>query len=171
LAISKEERRRREAEHKRQMRKENPEHYREIQKKSRERNLDACRARSRDYHQKHKERLSKYHKQWQKDNREHARFKKVLRNFGLSSDKYQQIMEEQNNLCAICRKPETRRDKRTGHIMRLSVDHDHRNGVVRGLLCGACNAALGHFDDDCDRLRSAINYILDYRRRGVLKIA
>jgi hypothetical protein len=42
---------------------------------------------------------------------------------------------------------------------RCNVDHCHESGEVRGLLCTACNTALGKMDDDIDRLRSAISYL------------
>jgi len=42
----------------------------------------------------------------------------------------------------------------------LSIDHDHETGQVRGLLCRGCNLALGHVDDDVDRLQKLIEYLV-----------
>ena len=51
--------------------------------------------------------------------------------------------------CAICQKSD----------LRLSVDHCHSTGQIRGWLCHNCNVGLGHFKDDTDLLRAAINYL------------
>ena len=46
-----------------------------------------------------------------------------------------------------------------GGIQRLSVDHSHTTGTVRGVLCHRCNVGLGMFKDNIESLRSAINYL------------
>lgn len=60
--------------------------------------------------------------------------------YGLTGDKYEAMLRKQNGLCALCHQPETRRQY--GRLTRLSVDHDHLSGHVRGLLCRACNAGI-----------------------------
>ena len=61
----------------------------------------------------------------------------------------------QEGLCAICGLPET--DK------RFCVDHNHKTGVVRGLLCANCNKGLGHFFDSIESLEKAKSYLLKRR--------
>jgi hypothetical protein len=63
----------------------------------------------------------------------------------------------QNNLCAICGNPQHQFHK--GTRKRLYVDHDHKTNKVRGLLCNNCNAGVGRFKDEPDRLRSAADYL------------
>ena len=72
------------------------------------------------------------------------------RGLGVDDDRYHQMLEEQGGGCAICgTTPKTR---------RLNVDHDHRTGAVRGLLCHACNRfLLPRWTPE--RLRVAANYI------------
>jgi hypothetical protein len=71
----------------------------------------------------------------------------------------------QSNLCAICGKPETR-VVQAGTPPRLSVDHDHKTGKVRGLLCAECNTMLAHAGDDVNRLLAAISYLERHRREA-----
>jgi len=59
----------------------------------------------------------------------------------------------------FCGEPEALVDRRTGQTKMLSVDHCHRTGTVRGLLCFVCNAALGQFKDDVKVLRRAVAYL------------
>src|SRR6266550_1376817 len=59
--------------------------------------------------------------------------------YGLSEDVYQALLLKQGGLCAICGGPPKRRT--------LAVDHDHKSGEVRGLLCDRCNVGLGWIED------------------------
>lgn len=59
-----------------------------------------------------------------------------------------QNLIESTNECAIC-----------GHMGKLDVDHCHRTGFVRGMLCFPCNTALGRFCDSPALLRRAIDYL------------
>lgn len=62
--------------------------------------------------------------------------------------------------CAICGSTET--VTRSGRVRRPSIDHCHRTGVIRGVLCSGCNSGLGLFDDDPARLRAAAEYLERY---------
>lgn len=73
---------------------------------------------------------------------------RFLRLYGLTEDDLAAMIEAQGGLCAICH------ERPAEH-----VDHDHLTGIVRRVLCFPCNAALGHFLDRPDLLRSAIDYL------------
>jgi len=79
--------------------------------------------------------------------------------YGLSEDKYQQLIHDQNGCCAICSVVL----EQTGNIQHkantLCIDHDHKTGVVRGLLCSNCNRALGLFKDNVKFITNAIQYL------------
>lgn len=79
--------------------------------------------------------------------------------YGITLEDYDKMLAEQNGVCAICGKKETRKNKYTG-VCRLHIDHDHENGKVRGLLCSKCNMSLGGFNDDIEILNNAIDYLL-----------
>ncbi len=91
-------------------------------------------------------------------------------------DLLQAMLEAQNGRCAICRKSwaECKAAKRVRHeamfLHYLYVDHDHQSGRVRGLLCNACNTAIGLFEEDPARLGAAAAYLGEEGygpRRGV----
>lgn len=77
--------------------------------------------------------------------------KQDLKKYGLSLKQYEQMLSDQNGVCAICSGKTSR---------RLAVDHDHQTGRVRGLLCGRCNAGLGQFKENPLMLHKAIRYLL-----------
>jgi len=82
-----------------------------------------------------------------------------LRLYNLTQEDYTDLLEAQGGACAICRRPESVIDSRTGEPRNLSVDHDHITGRVRGLLCGRCNRGLGQFADSPEMLRLAAQYL------------
>lgn len=77
--------------------------------------------------------------------------------YGLTVDGYEAMLAAQGGRCAICR-----RRPRDGQA--LHVDHDHRTGQVRGLLCFTCNAALGQLHDAPELVRRAATYLWAHRR-------
>ena len=80
-----------------------------------------------------------------------------LRLYGITEQQYAELRATQSDLCAICQQPETMTYR--GQVKTLSIDHDHTTGKVRGLLCAACNFALGKFRDDPALLRAAADYL------------
>lgn len=79
------------------------------------------------------------------------------REFNMSLESYDSIILSQNGVCAICKKEESATTR--GVKKRLSLDHCHKTGKVRGVLCDNCNRALGLFRDDPNLLRAAIAYL------------
>ena len=72
-----------------------------------------------------------------------------LKQYGISSAIYDKMLDDQGGGCAICRRT----------FPRLVVDHCHRDGHVRGLLCHGCNRAIGYMRDDTVALAAAIIYL------------
>ena len=78
---------------------------------------------------------------------------KTLKKYGLTIETYNQMLFEQNGKCVICGIPQE-------EMMRpFAVDHCHRTGKVRGLLCFCCNTMLGKVNDNVNILISAIEYL------------
>jgi len=75
------------------------------------------------------------------------------RNFGITIEEYDRMLKDQNQSCGICKISEKKWRK------RFSVDHCHKTGKVRGLLCGKCNSVLGFVSDSTEILSNCINYL------------
>ena len=71
--------------------------------------------------------------------------KNLIYRFGITPKIYEDMFEKQNGVCAICKKPETKKQRYKGvyRITRLAVDHDHQTNKIRGLLCYKCNTIIG----------------------------
>lgn len=130
-------------EHKRLARLNNPEKYKAIDQarwgkkkitsdKWRENNRERYNASMREYRKKNYQKLR-------------------LQRYDLTPEQHQQMLNEQNHVCAICHKPPN--GKRP-----LVVDHRHSDGKVRGLLCYGCNRAL-HILESVELLKAAMSYL------------
>ena len=78
----------------------------------------------------------------------------VLERHGITRAEKQSMLEVQNFKCAICQISQNKLK------ISLSVDHDHKTGEIRGLLCSNCNLGLGKFKDNPEIIMSAIRYLL-----------
>ena len=78
----------------------------------------------------------------------------MQKSYGIGIKEYDEILNGQNGVCAICSSPPPNNYKK-----RLNVDHCHTTGKIRGLLCDACNRALGLFKDNQDIMNKAISYL------------
>ena len=116
-----------------------------VKKKNAERyraNKDAMNARARQYYQ---------------DNKQRSAARSRLARYGITDEQYARLYEAQGGRCAICETTADAEKLRTRKS--LAVDHCHTTGAIRGLLCGACNKALGLVDDSATIMRSAIAYV------------
>ena len=80
----------------------------------------------------------------------------LKRKFNLSVEDYEAMLAKQGGGCAICAAP-------APEGQSLHVDHCHDSGAIRGLLCFRCNAGLGLFDHDGERLARAASYLQSAR--------
>ena len=79
----------------------------------------------------------------------------ILRqNFGITLDEYRVKFKQQNGVCAICGGINSDRS--------LAVDHNHKTGQIRGLLCSRCNPALGFLQENPDRITKILDYMRYY---------
>lgn len=103
-------------------------------------------------------------RKWRDDNPEGGKDSDLRSKFKLSLGRYKEILDAQGGVCTICGEAD-----KSGRA--LAVDHDHAccpgkkscGKCVRSLLCMNCNRGLGHFRDNVDVMRSAIDYIESHR--------
>lgn len=84
--------------------------------------------------------------------RRNTKARYVQKTFGITIEEYERIMSTYSS-CEIC-----------GGDNKLSLDHRHDTSLIRGVLCRNCNLAIGLFEDDIDRLKKAIEYLLKYQK-------
>lgn len=76
------------------------------------------------------------------------------RKFGVCNTRYDEMLVRQKGQCAVCHSL-----LNSSRYTKFAVDHNHRTGQVRGLLCMNCNTAIGLMKDSPLRLRAAACYL------------
>jgi hypothetical protein len=120
-------------------------------------NKDRIKAQQRAWYVANREHTLAKGREWKAKNQ--ARIKAAYRTwylgerYGLTLEQYTTLHESQEGRCAICREECPLRAKHT------HIDHCHRSGRVRGILCHHCNLALGNLREDITRARRLIAYL------------
>ncbi len=89
---------------------------------------------------------------------EGVRRRHLERKFGITEEQFVEMSKAQGDVCKICGKPEGEENRRT----RLTIDHCHSTGKIRGLLCHNCNTAIGLMKDNISNFENAILYIKEH---------
>jgi hypothetical protein len=84
---------------------------------------------------------------------------RIKRVYNIDTDYYNSLLIAQNYKCAICKKKEINAKG------RLSIDHCHDTGKIRGLLCRSCNLGIGNLKDNISLLAEAIKYLEKYKEK------
>lgn len=115
------------------------------------------RAYKRNWNRRNRGRYAIQEAKWKANNKQRldlARHKRNLRKlYDISVEEYEAILDYQDGVCAICRRPPS------AFKRRFHVDHNHETKAVRGILCHGCNVGLGSFQDNPLMLRSALEYL------------
>jgi hypothetical protein len=154
-----------------------PERHRAIKRAERIRNRDAYTARRQEWRHKNADRHRANNRAWYEANKERIRARDkerrerhpedtyadyrrrlLRRKYGLTVERYEELLAAQSGCCAVCGSKEPRGNTRAGKAVFV-VDHDHNTGAVRGLLCRTCNAAIGLLGDNPENLRRALRYL------------
>jgi hypothetical protein len=113
-------------------------------------NKEKMNQQSQEYRKKHKD-TPKYQEMMVRSRLKHR--------YNMSLEEYNTLLIKQRGVCAICKEPETSIDPRNKRKRILSVDHNHKSGKVRGLLCILCNQAIGMFKENSNNFLNASKYL------------
>jgi hypothetical protein len=102
------------------------------------------------YHAEYKHEPAHYKKQY---------VRKIQKQYGITEEEYTLLWENTKGVCKICNATmESALFKNTRGV-RAVVDHCHKTGDIRGIICHKCNGGLGQFDDDLENLKRAVQYL------------
>jgi hypothetical protein len=124
-------------------------------------NPDKIREQAAAYYAQNKERIQEYRKVRRAaglNDTSGTRNSRYKHKYGITLAEYEAMVSKQHGLCAICHQEEVTKTA-DGRVASLCVDHCHKTGTVRGLLCRSCNAGLGKLKDDKQLLLNAIRYL------------
>ena len=91
---------------------------------------------------------------YNKENFKSVRSQYLKRSYGMTFEEFDAMLSDQGNCCAICKTKQP-----GGRAQRFNVDHNHKTGEVRGLLCKSCNIALGEVKENIHTLQAMIEYL------------
>lgn len=134
----------------------NKEIRREYEKEWRKNNKEKVREGKRKYYLANKEKRKKYLKDnFERDKEKRSKYYQTakLKKYGLNEEQYLERFNNQNGCCRICG---TSQEKLKSS---LHIDHNHKTGKVRGLLCVKCNNGIGQFNDSIELLEKTIEYL------------
>jgi hypothetical protein len=120
-----------------------------------------------EWRKKNPEKYLRSAAKYRNNNRTKIREYKLGVKYGVTLEEYAKMFQTQNGRCAICGKEEITINFGTKQVQALAVDHCHKTGKIRELLCQDCNQGLGLFNDDPDRIQKAADYI-DRHRKSVI---
>lgn len=122
-----------------------------------QKNREEVLARHIKYYQKHSEEMLARSRKYRQEHPEKIRDRELKRSYSLTLDDYNTLLAAQNGVCAVCSKPPSGNGD---NGKNLHVDHDHKTGKIRGLLCAKCNMAIGLFQESSVLLLSAAEYLI-----------
>lgn len=132
-------------------------HVRRASKDGRKSECKECGcARQRAFAAANPDKIKHWKKRWEQDDPERwarsQRKSKLKAKFGITLEEYEALLDAQGGVCAIC-------EGGSNGSGTFAVDHDHRSGKNRKLLCSECNLGLGKFRDSPELLRKAAVYV------------
>jgi hypothetical protein len=92
-------------------------------------------------------------------NKEYIKNYQLKYKYDISIEQYEQMKTSQNNRCAICDNNFEKQNKQGGYSKNVCIDHNHKTGKIRELLCPNCNKALGFLNENISTIKKMIIYL------------
>lgn len=131
-----------------------PEKRRKQGQESYQRNRQKRLEKSKEYRSARREQIQAWSKEYWRKNRDKYRCQRLQRLYGITFEAFQKRLADQGGKCKICRTTVP-----AGRHGIFVVDHCHKSGKIRGILCNDCNVVLGKMHDSPVLLHRAANYI------------
>lgn len=132
--------------YKKEWRKLNPDKAKQHNKTWREKTLN----RARIYYKENRETLLKNSKKWREANKHKIKNKYLKYQYGITTEQYDQILDDQNCCCKLCG---------SSPIKYPVVEHCHKTGRIRGIVCQKCNMAIAAVENNQHLLNKILEYI------------
>lgn len=116
-------------------------------------NNEALKANKKKYYQLNKEKILQQNREKYAKDPNYFKDIDLKKTYGINLDQYNNLLSRQGESCAICKRPKNEFTK------ALAVDHCHKTGKIRGLLCANCNRAVGNLKDSAVNAESAASYL------------
>jgi hypothetical protein len=113
-----------------------------------------------DWEKRNPEKRKQLHQDFYAKKKERMRWYWIESKYGMTKEKYNELLQQQNNGCKICGATEAKHRSSNN----LLVDHCHVTGNYRGLLCNRCNTSLGFVNDDIELLENMVKYLKEYKQ-------
>jgi hypothetical protein len=110
----------------------------------------------RQWKKENKDKVNSSRRASRKRNPEKTRNNRLKHKYGITLEEYNKMFDEQNGCCFICKVSQEQLP------YNLCVDHRHRDGLVRKLLCKECNSVAGLMKENTERLRMLASYLEGY---------
>jgi hypothetical protein len=110
-----------------------------------------------EWRRRNKERHAESVRKWQKANPDRMKLRRrkdVFNKYGITAETFDSLLKTQGGKCAICQT-----ESPGGKHNQWHIDHCHNSGMLRGILCNACNCGLGRFKDSADLVEKAATYL------------
>ena len=105
------------------------------------------------WNEENRDKMVAYRKEYFVRNANRIRQAYLLRRFGITEEQYEELLNKQDGRCAVCLRHQS------DFSRRMAVDHNHKTGEIRGLLCNFCNHRVVGKHNDSELLRRAADYL------------
>jgi len=116
---------------------------------------------NKDYIGRNRQKYLEYHKSYRRNHQSQHRNQSLKQTYRINAEDWEDLFEIQKGCCAICG------THQSGLRRRLDVDHNHKTGKIRALLCSRCNVLIGQAKEDINSLELMINYLKEYNERKI----